>query len=456
MLAVLANRTYSRLFAAQVIALFGTGLATVALALLAHDLAGGDAGLVLGTALAIKMVAYVTIAPLVGAYAVRLPRKALLVTLDLARAGFVAGLLLASEVWQIYLLMFLLNACNAGFTPTFQATIPDILPDERDYTRAISLSRLAYDLEALLSPSAAALALLFLTYDALFALNTLAFVVSALLVLSVVLPNRQKQEQVAGLWHNLTFGLRAYLATPRLRGVLALALAASTAGAMVIVNTVVYMRERLGGGESETALAFAVSGAGSMVIALVLPGLLERLPERRVMLSGAPLAAAGLLLGLLQPGLWTFLLAWLLIGAGLSLIQAPYGRVLRRSSRDSDRPAFFAAHFALTHACWLITYPLAGWLGALAGLEVTFGVLALICLAAGVAAARLWPAEDAVELEHVHEAVDHRHLHVHDEHHQHDHEGWEGPEPHSHPHRHPKLRHSHPFVIDLHHGSWPA
>lgn len=63
MLNVLANRTYCHLFAAQVIALVGTGLATVALGLLAYELAGPDAGEVLGTALAIKMIAYVGVAP---------------------------------------------------------------------------------------------------------------------------------------------------------------------------------------------------------------------------------------------------------------------------------------------------------------------------------------------------------------------------------------------------------
>lgn len=40
MLDILATRTYRHLFAAQVIALIGTGLATVALGLLAFDLAG--------------------------------------------------------------------------------------------------------------------------------------------------------------------------------------------------------------------------------------------------------------------------------------------------------------------------------------------------------------------------------------------------------------------------------
>ena len=63
MISVLRNPTYRNLFGAQVIALTGTGLATVALGLLAYDLAGADAGAVLGTALAIKMVAYVGVAP---------------------------------------------------------------------------------------------------------------------------------------------------------------------------------------------------------------------------------------------------------------------------------------------------------------------------------------------------------------------------------------------------------
>ena len=57
MLAVLKNSTYRHLFTAQIIALAGTGLLTVALGLLAFQLAGERAGAVLGTALAIKMIA---------------------------------------------------------------------------------------------------------------------------------------------------------------------------------------------------------------------------------------------------------------------------------------------------------------------------------------------------------------------------------------------------------------
>lgn len=183
MLDVLAHRVYCHLFFAQVIALIGTGLTTVALALLAHHLAEGQAGVVLGTALAIKMVAYVGIAPLVGAYASRLPRRTLLVSLDVLRAAVVCTLPFVTEVWQIYVLIFLLNACSAGFTPVFQATIPDILEDEEQYTRALSLSRLAYDLENLLSPMAAAALLMVMGFDVLFVLNALAFFISGIRII---------------------------------------------------------------------------------------------------------------------------------------------------------------------------------------------------------------------------------------------------------------------------------
>ena len=76
MMSVLANTTYRRLFAAQILSLIGTGLTTVALGLLAYEIAGANAGQVLGIALAIKMIAYVGISPFAGALAGFLPRRA--------------------------------------------------------------------------------------------------------------------------------------------------------------------------------------------------------------------------------------------------------------------------------------------------------------------------------------------------------------------------------------------
>src|SRR3546814_3963134 len=86
------------------------------------------------------------------------------------------------------MLIFILQSASAGFTPTFQATIPDVLPDEKDYTRALSLSRLAYDMESLVSPILAAALLGIMSFHWLFSGTAIGFACSALLVLSVTLP----------------------------------------------------------------------------------------------------------------------------------------------------------------------------------------------------------------------------------------------------------------------------
>lgn len=435
LLEVLANRTYRHLFLAQVIALLGTGLATVALSLLAYDLAGADAGAVLGTALAIKMVAYIGVAPIAAAFAERLPRRAMLVSLDLVRAAVALLLPFVTEVRQVYVLIFLLQSASAGFTPTFQATIPDVLPKEADYTKALSLSRLAYDLESLASPALAAALLTVVSFHSLFFGTVLGFIASAMLVVSAILP-RAKLPPPRPIYERTTRGARNYLATPRLRGLLALNLAAAAASAMVIVNTVVLVQGQLKLTQEMTALALGAFGAGSMLVALSLPGLLDRLADRRVMLTGAATLVVGLAAGAAASQTFAGLLAaWLGMGAGYSLVQTPSGRLLRRSAQPEDRPALFAAQFALSHACWLITYPLAGWLGAKAGLGTSFLVLAGVAAAATLGAFVLWPSDDLAEVEHAHPELPAEHPHL-------ERGSTERP-------------HSHPYVIDDQHRRWP-
>lgn len=398
MLSVLADRTYRHLFLAQVVALLGTGLATVALGVLAYDLAGDGAAMVLGTVFTIKMVAYVGIAPIAGAFADRVNRRALLVALDLVRGAAALCLPFVTEVWQVYVLIFLLQSASAAFTPTFQATIPDVLPEEARYTRALSLSRLAYDLENIVSPTLAALLLAVMSYNSLFLGTVVGFAASALLVVSVLLPS-PKASEPRGIYDRTTRGIRIYLATPRLRGLLALNLAVSSAGAMVLVNSVILVRGQLGLNDSALAWTMFAFGAGSMIAALLLPRVLDNLADRPVMLAGAWTMVAALLAlaaAILATGLtWPLLLGiWLVIGIGYSTVQTPSGRLLRRSAHAEDRPAVFAAQFALSHACWLVTYPLSGWLTTAFGTVPALLVLAGVALAGIVTAMRFWPTGD--------------------------------------------------------------
>lgn len=368
----------------------------------------------LGTALAIMMIAYVGVAPVAGAFANKLPRRTLLVAMHVLRAGVAICLPFVTEVWQVYVLFFVLQSASAAFTPTFQATIPDVLPDKRDYTRALSLSRLAYDMESLTSPILAAELLTVISYHWLFSGTAIGFVASGLLVVSATLPKPQPVDDAGGIYDKTTRGTRIYLKTPRLRGLAALTLTlalalALAASAMVIVNTVVIVRG-LGLSRRDVALTLAAFGGGSITVTLTLPRILDRIADRTVMLIGtARITLAPGVMALVTATMgqaddyWFMLLAgWLVLGLAYSASVTPSGRLLRRSANAEDRPALFAAQFALSHVCWLICYSLAGRLGARFGMTGAFGTLAAIAAAGKMAALRLWPANDPDVAAHTH------------------------------------------------------
>ncbi len=444
MIEILRHRNFRRLFLAQVVALVGTGLTTVALALLAYDIAGAQAGAVLGTALAIKMTVYVLLAPLAGAFVPSHLRKRVLIGLDIVRAAAAMMLPFVTEIWQVYALIALLQSASACFTPLFQSLIPQILPEERDYTRALSLSRLAYDLESLLSPALAAALLTLISFHVLFAGTSVGFFVSALFVLSTTFPVVAAAVRSAdGPYARAFRGMRIYLHTPRLRGLLALNLCAAAGGAMVFVNTVVIVRSVLHGGDREVAWALAAFGAGSMLMALLLPKLLDRLPERRLMLTSALIMASSLLAATaLWQGNdgrigWSVLLPlWSVLGMAYAGLVTPGGRLLRRSAQSDDLPFLFAAQFSLSHVCWLLAYPLAGWVGARFGLGMALLSLSGVAVVGLLIAWRTWPRHDP-------DTVEHAHPELLDEH------------PHLAEHQSSEKKHIHAYTIDDLHERWP-
>ena len=284
MLSVLKNRTYRHLFSAQVIALVGTGLMTVALGLLAYDLAGADAGAVLGTALAIKMLAYVGVAPVAQAFADRLPRRSLLVALDLVRASVALCLPFVSEIWQIYLLIR-----ATGGVRRLHADLSSHHPGHPSRRRRIHEGAVSFP-AGLRSgkpdfPNAGRRAA-----DRHQLSQSVCGNGSRLPRLGRARGQRGAATTVPGprrgIWDRTTRGTRIYLATPRLRGLLAISLAVAAAGSMVIVNTVVIVKARFGLGESEVAWALAAFGGGSMIAAFALPRLLDKIADRPAMIAG--------------------------------------------------------------------------------------------------------------------------------------------------------------------------
>jgi len=178
-----------------------------------------------------------------------------------------------------------------------------------------------------------------------------------------------------------------------------------------------------------------------MGAAMVLPRVLERMADRPVMMMGAQgLIVVALIMGALLafdglPGWTVFLLVWVMIGFLYASVLTPSGRLLRRSAHAEDRPAVFAAQFALSHACWLVTYPTAGWAAQGLGMGGALVLLGLMALVGVIVARAVWPAGLAQEIVHEHPDLppDHPHLRAHG-----------------------GRRHAHVFVIDDEHRVWPT
>src|SRR5215813_11855710 len=121
------NRDFRLLFGAQIVSLLGSGVTTVGLALFAYQITGGEsATAVIGNALTLRILAFLLLSQPAGVIADRINRKKILIAADLIRFVLLALFPFISAVWEIYTLIFVINAVTAFFTPTFEATIPQI------------------------------------------------------------------------------------------------------------------------------------------------------------------------------------------------------------------------------------------------------------------------------------------------------------------------------------------
>lgn len=321
------NRDFLLLFAAQVISLVGSGVTTVALALFAYELTGGkDATVVVGNALMLRILAFLIFSQPAGVYADRVSRKRILILMDVGRFALLGLFAFVTQVWHVYVLIFLINALTACFTPTYEATIPQIV-GSREYVKAISFSRVAVDMEAILGPVLAGILVSVFGVRWVFWFDGLSYLVSALLILMAVIPRLTIPASIRRLTlaSDIFYGTRIFLGERSLRQALIVSFCEATAGAAAIVATVAYVRGELLQSDFMVGMTMAAVGVGSAVAALFLarlgystattasPAITHQGHHRRaarMLLSSGVLLATVLLAAGTHPTLWLFALLW--------------------------------------------------------------------------------------------------------------------------------------------------
>lgn len=446
----LRNPVFARLYAAQTTSLLGDALTWVGLALLAFEIAGKNSAIVLSGALTLRVTAFVLLSPLAGAIADRYDRKRIMAITHVARMLIVSLLPFVTQAWHIYGLILGLNLFNAFFTPTYQATI-SLVTEPDEYPQAIALSSATYQLLGVLGPGLAGSVAAFMGTRQVFFLDSLSFLVAAVLILT--LPGKLKVAQnqpvrtTGKTWQDIKEGTTRLLTDPPIRYALAMQLVASIAGAQILVNTVGYVQGTLHLGNQQYGWVMAAFGIGATLASVGFGTFAQRLARTTFALMGAALITVALLPAS-AASLFPLMGFWLVAGAGQSWVNLPTQILIAERIPRELQGRVYGAHFAWSHLWWAFSYPLAGWLssafphnsffwGGLVGL----GLLTLIQLTLSPRERSLSVLDKLSSVEQ--QAIWHEHPHMHDKFHQHEHSsGISASEPHVHTHIH-DLRHLH-------------
>lgn len=422
LLGCLENRVFARLYFAQTINLIGDALTWVGLALLAFELAGKSAGVILSGALTLRVTAFVILSPLAGAIADRFDRKRIMVVTHLARMLIVSLLPFVTQIWQIYAIVLALNVFYAFFTPTYTATIP-LVTGKADYPQAIALSSTTFQLLGVLGPGLAGGVAAFIGARQVFFLDGLTFLLAAIVI--VTLPEQLRIEQsqqsartVSRTLQDIKEGTtRLFLDAP-IRYALFMQLVASITGAQILVNTVSYVQGTLNLGKVEYGWVMAAFGIGAALASVAFGNFNQRLKRTTFILIGAVLISAALLPAN-ATNLSLLIVLWVIAGAGQSLVNLPTQTLIADRIPTNVQGRVYGAHFAWSHLWWAFSYPLAGWMGS-HSMGQTFFYGSLIGLVILIAVQLTLKPQLADSVRPSGEFW-HKHEHNHDQLHQHEH-----------------------------------
>jgi MFS transporter, NRE family, putaive nickel resistance protein len=444
----LKNSTFARLYIAQAISLLGDALTWLGLALLAVELAGDRAPSILATALTCRIIAFIVCAPVVGIIADKFDRQLILIGTHLVRMVLVGLLPFVQTIWQLYLIVLVINIFHACFTPTYQAMIPSITKLQ-EYAPAMALASVTYQTLNMIGPGLAGFVAGWLGARTIFWLDSGSFLLAALIMITIRQPLTGSNSQIeikppTNYFSRLVIGTQLLFGDQFLRYALALQLVGAIIGSQILVNTVSYVQSILQLGDREYGWVMMAFGVGMVIAAVIIAKIQKSVARHWVMFGGAALMIMAMF-GADRSSLLGLILLWVCIGIGKNSIDLPTQIAIGERIPQQQQGQVYAAHFAWSHLWWGLAYPLSGWLGTehsewmftiASGIGLLLLVMVQLCLASSATA-------------HTHAAVDHIHGHRHDQFHQHSSNA--GMHVHVHAHHHPLIDHTHFYWLNDHH-----
>ena len=372
--AALADSSSRRFFGAHAQSCLGSGLAYVALPLLAYDRFGSAWAVV--AVLLPDLLPSIVLGPLIGALVDRWGWRTCALLGDAIRCAAFLLLLFGTGLGLLIGGAALAGLGTALFAPAALAGLPQLAPGDRR-PAAMGLFGALDDLGLTLGPALAAALLFALSTDGLLALNAVSFAVSGLLIAGIPVGRGSGAERRGpSLLAEARAGIRDLAGRPEVRALLGSSTAAVLCIGMTNVGEVVLAREVLDIGGSGLAVLMTAGGVGTVAGSLA-ARFKVAWEWRRAYQIGLACMAFDLLACAALPSFWILLPVFVVGGFGNGFALVHDRLLLSHTAPEAMHGRLFALHKTCTSGAFAVSF-----LGA--GAIIAFGGVQLAFLSAGI------------------------------------------------------------------------
>jgi MFS family permease len=405
MLAILRQRNFALLWLGGLISFVGDWVLFIALPVYVYDLTGS--ALATGGMFIAQTAPKLLFGSIAGVFVDRWDRKRTMIVANLLSAAALLLLLpvrSTAELWLVYLAAFLQAAITLFFQPAESALVP-ALAGEQHLIHANALIALNWEITRLVAPPLGGLAMALLGLDAVIAIDSISFLLSAMLIALIALPAADRVQLAAmrtasawrAVWHDLAEGFRLVRRDQLVRALFLIIGVAMVAEGIINVLGFPWLKQVLHGDALTRGWMTSAQAVGGLIGGLLI-GRLSRLvrPGHLIGLSGIVLGSVSLLLINItalpiKESLWlpTALLLKLLQGVPIMGLFVSIDTLLQQSVPDRYRGRIFGAYGAISALTMLGGQAAASLLGDRVGLVPVLNWMGIMYLLAGVCALAL-------------------------------------------------------------------
>ncbi len=405
---LLSTRDFGCLWAGQVVSQIGDGLSKVALLWFVYEMTGSALKM---TAIGLlQTIPPLVFGPLIGVYLDRLPKKAVMITVDLLRTLMVLLIpvfytfdMLTLE--RLYVLVFLVSIVSTVFGPALSSSVP-LIVQRSQLTTANAFLQSTTNIGVLLGPAISGLGIALIGAQNVLYVNAGTFFVSALFLL----PIRVRHTRVLGdlkavstpIIQDMMVGFRfVFLQQRVVFGLMITAVLYNLAISAFVFLLPVVAKELLQVGPMELGWLWSALGIGMLGASIWLARIPQGTFQDRVGRIGRSLAIGGLAicaLGLIQtPLLFSTFLLIVVIGGSTSLFYPVVSAMLQEVTPEHLLGRVFTTFSTGGMASAMVGMVGFGWAADALGPAVSLVGIGLLLLLTAVVTMQVSRRELAVD-----------------------------------------------------------